>query len=72
MQLNTVRLVVMLALVLLTAPLVAAAQPAATIRRIGFLSPAWFALHTRNRDAFVQGLRELGWVDRAGLEGAGS
>jgi len=60
---KTVRLVVMLACVILAAPLVAAAQPAATIRRIGYLSPAWFALHTRTRDAFVHGLRELGWVE---------
>jgi ABC-type uncharacterized transport system substrate-binding protein len=62
-RLKIVRLGVMLALVMLTAPLVAAPQPLATIRRIGFLSPGWFALHTRNRDAFVQELRKRGWVE---------
>jgi putative ABC transport system substrate-binding protein len=39
------------------------AQQPANIRRIGYLSPAWFTLHTHNREAFLQGLHELGWVD---------
>jgi putative ABC transport system substrate-binding protein len=52
-----------LTLSLLAAPLTAAAQSSAKVWRIGFLSPGWFALHTRNREAFVQGLHELGWLE---------
>lgn len=63
MRRKTVRLVVLLALVMLTAPLVTAPQSLANIRRIGFLSPGWFALHTRYREAFLQVLRERGWVE---------
>jgi putative ABC transport system substrate-binding protein len=66
-RLNTLRLVVMLALVLMTAPLVTVTQPVATDRRIGFLAPGWFTLHTRNRDAFVQELRARGWMEGQNL-----
>ena len=60
---SAVGLIVMLTLSLLAAPLTAEAQPPAKVWRIGFLSPGWFTLHTRNREAFVQGLRELGWME---------
>jgi putative ABC transport system substrate-binding protein len=60
---RTIGLLVTLALGLLAAPLATEAQQPAQIRRIGFLSPAWFTLHTHNREAFLQGLRELGWVE---------
>jgi hypothetical protein len=39
-------LLVTLALGFLVAPLAAEAQQPAKIRRIGFLAPGWFALHT--------------------------
>ena len=60
---SAVGCIVTLTLSLLAAPLTAEAQPPAKVWRIGFLSPGWFALHTRNREAFVQGLRELGWME---------
>ena len=60
---SAVGCLVTLTLSLLVAPLTAEAPPPAKIWRIGFLSPGWFALHTRNREAFVQGLRELGWME---------
>ena len=56
----------LLALILLTALLVTA-TPLAPMRRIGYLSPSWFALHTRNRDAFVHELRARGWVEGQNL-----
>jgi putative ABC transport system substrate-binding protein len=65
-RLTTLRLTVLLTLVLLTAPPVTA-MPQAAIRRIGYLSPSWFALHTRTRDAFVHALRARGWVEGQNL-----
>jgi putative tryptophan/tyrosine transport system substrate-binding protein len=56
-------LLVTLAFGLLVAPLAAEAQQPANIRKIGYLSPAWFTFHTHNREAFLHGLRELGWVE---------
>ena len=51
--------------VLLTAPLVAHAQPAGKATHIGFLSPS--SLHDPRTQTFVeafrQGLRDLGWVE---------
>ena len=44
------------------APLAAAAQQAVKVARIGYLSPS-LASSPRLRDAFLQGLRELGYVD---------
>jgi putative ABC transport system substrate-binding protein len=46
----------------LAAPLAAEAQAPAKVPRIGFLAPLTFAADTR-LDAFLQGLRELGYVD---------
>src|SRR5438105_14285274 len=47
----------------LFAPLVAAAQPAGKIARLGYLSPLAAAADAPRREAFVQGLRDLGYVD---------
>ncbi|HET7526500.1 MAG TPA: ABC transporter substrate-binding protein, partial [Burkholderiaceae bacterium] len=44
------------------APLAAAAQQAAKVARIGYLSPN-LASSPRLRDAFLQGLRDLGYVE---------
>src|SRR6478672_11044851 len=44
------------------APLAAEAQQAAKVARIGYLSPG-LASSPRLRDAFVQGLRDLGYVE---------
>jgi putative ABC transport system substrate-binding protein len=60
---SVVGCMVTLTLSLLAAPLTAEGQPPAKVWRIGYLYPGWFALHTRPREAFVQGLRELGWVE---------
>ena len=49
--------------VLLTAPLVAEAQPAGKVYRIGVLETK-VALNAANLEAFRQGLRELGYVER--------
>jgi putative ABC transport system substrate-binding protein len=61
----TVGCIVTLAFGILVAPLVATAQPAAKIRRIGVLafgsppaSPDW-----QQGSPFWQGLRELGWIE---------
>ena len=47
---------------LLAAPLAAEAQQAAKVARIGYLSPN-LASSPRLRDAFLQGLRDLGYVE---------
>jgi len=47
----------------LSAPLAAEAQEAGKIPRIGFLSAPSRSDRTPLRDPFVQGLRELGWVE---------
>ena len=47
---------------LLATPLPAAAQQAAKVARIGYLSPN-LASNPHLRDAFLQGLRELGYVE---------
>jgi putative ABC transport system substrate-binding protein len=66
MRLKTVRLVVMLALVILTAPLIAEAQPSANLPRIGILltgAPPPAPDHSMSLGAFRQGLRDLGYVE---------
>jgi putative ABC transport system substrate-binding protein len=63
MRLKVIRLVVMLALVLLTAPLAADAQPPAKVPRIGFLSFGSSGLQQALVDAFLQGLRDLGYTE---------
>ena len=47
---------------LLVAPLAAEAQQAAKVARIGYLSPS-LASSPHLRDAFLQGLRDLGYVE---------
>ena len=61
MRLKTVRLVVMLALVILTAPLIAEAQQPARVPRLGILYPR--TLPDPSIEAFRQGLRELGYIE---------
>ena len=49
--------------VLLAAPLTAAAQPPGKVYRIGFLGTGNPTTGAPTRDAFRQGLRELGWIE---------
>ena len=48
---------------LLAAPLAADAQPAGKVHRIGFLGGGSATGDPRTREAFREGLRELGWVE---------
>jgi putative tryptophan/tyrosine transport system substrate-binding protein len=52
---------------LLAAPLAVEAQPATKIHRIGFLGSGSASGDPRTRDAFREGLRELGWVEGQNL-----
>ena len=62
MRLRTIGLIATLALGLLAAPLLAAAQePVGKMARIGV--PRHHAGPTADDEAFVQGLRDLGWVE---------
>src|SRR3989442_12659822 len=68
MRLKTVRLVVMLALVILTAPLTAEAQQPTKVHRIGALTPAFPPSEPYPPlEAFRQGLRDLGYVEGQNL-----
>ena len=60
MRLRSIGLIVALALGILVAPLAADAQPAGKVYRIGYLGmfPA-----PPGREAFLQGLRDLGWIE---------
>jgi putative tryptophan/tyrosine transport system substrate-binding protein len=61
MQCKTVRRIVLLAFVILMAPLAAHTQQPAKIPRIGYLGlPAG---PTQTLEAFQQGLRDLGWIE---------
>ena len=51
----------------LTAPLSGEAQPADKVARIGYLALNLAAGDPRNREAFLQGLRDLGYVERRNL-----
>src|SRR5262245_12328824 len=62
-RLKTIRLVVMLALVILTAPLVAHAQPSTKVYRIGWLSPGSALSSRAYIEAFQQSLRDLGYIE---------
>ena len=66
MMIRGVALIAVLALSLLAAPLVAEAQQAAKIARIGYLSPN-LATNPHLREAFRQGLRDLGYVEGRNL-----
>jgi putative ABC transport system substrate-binding protein len=56
-------LAVVLAVGLLAAPLAVQAQPSAVVPRIGVLSSFSSMAESRNREAFRQGLRALGYVE---------
>ena len=62
MQRKTVRLVVRLALVLLTAPLAAHAQPATKVYRIGVVRPTTASATASDNAAFTQRLQALGYT----------
>jgi putative ABC transport system substrate-binding protein len=60
--------IVTVALALLTAPLAAAAQPAGRVYRVGFLATdSRPAVPPPSLSAFLDGLRELGYVERQNL-----
>ncbi len=63
MSRHIARLMVILALGILVAPLTAEAQPLSKVPRIGFLMPSLTPERARNLEAFRQGLRELGWIE---------
>ena len=63
MRLQTIGLVVTLALIRLLVPLVAKAQQATKARRVGFLASASPSVVSHRIEAFRQGLRELGYVE---------
>ena len=68
MRLKTVRLVVTLAFVLLTAPLVADAQPSTKVHRIGRLVSGFPPSEaSRGMSAVQQGLHDLGYVEGQNL-----
>ena len=52
---------------LLAAPLAADAQQVAKVWRIGFLALDMAAPNSRDREAFLQGLRDLGYVEGRNL-----
>src|SRR2546425_352881 len=54
---------VVLALVVLPAPLAAEAQQAVGLPRVGYLGPASASSDALLREAFRQGLRERGWIE---------
>jgi ABC-type uncharacterized transport system substrate-binding protein len=60
---SAVGCIVTLVLGLLLAPLAADAQPPPQVPRIGVLSSFSLTANSRNRDAFRQGLYELGYVE---------
>jgi len=64
MRLRVTGLLVTLALGVLVAPLAADAQQAGKVYRIGVLDTTLMALNADSLDAFRQGLRELGYVER--------
>jgi putative ABC transport system substrate-binding protein len=69
MRLKPIRLVVMLALVILTAPLAVDAQPPTNVHRVGRLLGAGSPSSGSDPsfEAFRQGLRELGYVEGQNL-----
>ena len=62
------RLPTVVALVLLIGPLVAGAQPAGRVYRVGVLETRSPVLNAANMDAFRQGMRELGYKEGQNLE----
>ena len=67
-SLVTARLATAVVLLLLAAPFAtAAAQSPGTVPRVGFLGPNTRSPNPRTLNAFLQGLRELGWVEGTNL-----
>jgi len=66
MMIRGVAVIAILALSLLAAPLAAEAQQAAKVARIGYLSPN-LATSPHLREAFREGLRDLGYVEGRNL-----
>jgi putative ABC transport system substrate-binding protein len=60
-------LATVLGFVLLAAPMAADAQPAGKVQRVGFLAGSSPTAPWRQGEAFEQGLRELGWVERQNM-----
>jgi putative tryptophan/tyrosine transport system substrate-binding protein len=67
MRLSAIRLIVMLAFVLLTAPRAAEAQQSPKVYRVGRLSPTSSVLVSDRWQAFRQELRDLGYVEGQNL-----
>jgi len=63
MRYSIIGLMLTIALSIFVAPLAAEAQPPANVPRIGVLSGRSLTTDTRHRDAFLHGLRELGYVE---------
>src|SRR5712691_3436604 len=63
MWFSAIGCIVTLTLSLLVAPLLAVAQPAGKVPKIGFLMPSSATAYARQFDAFTQGLRELGYIE---------
>jgi putative ABC transport system substrate-binding protein len=63
MRLSAIGLMLTLALSLLLVPPAAEAQPSPKVPRIGVLSTFSSTAASRNREAFLQGLHELGYVE---------
>src|SRR2546428_5220667 len=60
---SAVGCLVTLALSLVVAPLLAVAQPAGKVPKIGYLSSGSATQTARNFEAFTQGLRALGYIE---------
>jgi putative tryptophan/tyrosine transport system substrate-binding protein len=67
MKLSPLALLTALVFGILVAPLAAEAQQPAKVRHIGILGPFLTPERERNRDAFRQSLRDLGWVEGQNL-----
>jgi len=63
MMRRTVGLLITLALGLLAAPRLGAAEESGKVYQIGFLGITPLSIASPTRDAFRQGLRDLGWVE---------
>ncbi len=63
---NRRHLLALLASAAMSRPIVAKAQPAAKVARIGYLSTDLTDV-SRNREAFLQGLRDLGYIEGRNL-----
>src|SRR5689334_6934501 len=60
-------LVIALAVGALVVPLPSFAQPQVKVWRVGFLSPTSGTLSSSNTNAFLKGMRELGYIEGGNL-----